>query len=206
MVTGLQLIMAGRFDESYAARLTRFNWENLFNKAPALFRCLSNRLAREYSFTFIDSRTGLGDTSGICTMLLPNVLILVFTPNTQSLTGIEHLVRTAADYRANASDPRELRVYPLPPRVDNQVEHFRHVWRMGDPKDPLFGTVEGYQPMFQEVLESVVGMDGPDAAARLTEYFDVVQVPHSADYSYGERLCFASSSPSDSLSIRGSYE
>ena len=205
-VTGVQLIMAGRFDDSYAERLTRINWEELFNKAPALFRCLSDRLAREYSFTFVDSRTGLSDTSGICTMLLPDVLIMVFTPNSQSLTGIEHLVRKAVNYRANASDSRGLRVYPLPSRVDNQVEDFRRVWRMGDPQHPLFGKVQGYQPMFQEVLRSVLGMDGADAPARLTEYFHAVQVPHNADYSYGERLCFASTSPSDDLSIRRSYE
>jgi eukaryotic-like serine/threonine-protein kinase len=205
-VTGLQLMMAGRFDDSYAERLTRFNWEQLFNNAPGLFRCLSDRLAREHSFTFVDSRTGLSDTSGICTMLLPDVLILVFTPNNQSLTGIEHLVRKAANYRANASDSRKLRAYPLPSRVDNQVEHFRHVWRMGDPQHPLFGTVLGYQPMFEKVFNSVLEIGGADALEHLTDYFDVVQVPHSADYSYGERLCFALTSPNDSLSIRGSYE
>ncbi|MDT3777683.1 tetratricopeptide repeat protein [Nitrospira sp. MA-1] len=205
-VTGLNLIMAGQFDDTYAQRLSHFNWEDLFAKAPGVFRCLADRLAREYSFTFVDSRTGLSDTSGICTMLLPNVLVVVFTPNNQSLTGIEHLVRKAVDYRSSASDSRELRVYPLPSRVDNQVEHFRHVWRMGDSQNKLFGTVKGYQPLFQEVLEFTLGMDGKEAPHRLAEYFDVIQVPHSADYSYGERLCFQTSAPGDSLSLRGSYE
>ena len=205
-VPGMHVIMAGQFDEDYGQRLARFNWESLFAKSPALFRCLAERLAREYSFTFVDSRTGLSDTSGICTMLLPNVLVVVFTPNNQSLTGIEHLVRKAVDYRSSASDSRELRVYPLPSRVDNQVEHFRHVWRMGDSQHPLFGRVKGYQPLFQEMLQSALGMAGAETSVRLSEYFDVVQVPHNADYSYGERLCFASSTPGDSLSIRGSYE
>jgi eukaryotic-like serine/threonine-protein kinase len=205
-VTGLKLMTAGCFDDSYDRRLTRFDWEGLHRKAPALFRCLGERLAREYCFTFVDSRTGLSDTSGICTMLLPDVLVMVFTPNQQSLTGIDHLVRRAVEYRSGAADSRALRVYPLPSRVDNQVESFRQVWRHGTAHHELFGRVTGYQPMFSGILESTLGMDGADASLRLTEYFDVVQVPHSADYSYGERLCFDPDAPSDSLSIRGAYE
>ena len=206
LVTGIRLIVAGQFDDSYDKRLSRFDWEKLFTKAPALFRALAARLAREYSFTFVDSRTGLSDTSGVCTMLLPDVLVVVFTPNNQSLTGITHLVKKAVDYRAAGTDSRALRVYPMPSRVDNQVEHFRQVWRMGDPQHPLFGQVLGYQPMFQEIFQSSLGMTTTGAAQPLSAYFDVVQVPHSADYSYGERLCFDSMSSGDSLSIRGSYE
>ncbi|MGB5055212.1 MAG: tetratricopeptide repeat protein, partial [Nitrospirales bacterium] len=205
-IGGMNLILAGRFDETYDQRLSHFNWEGLYAKAPALYRCLAERWAREYSFTFVDSRTGLSDTSGICTILLPNVLVVVFTPNNQSLTGIEHLVRKAVAYRTNASDSRGLNVYPLPSRVDNQVEHFRRIWRMGDSQHALFGTVKGYQPLFQKIFESEFEMGESEAQVRLTEYFDVVQVPHSADYSYGERLCFDVSTPSDSLSVRGSYE
>jgi cellulose biosynthesis protein BcsQ/uncharacterized protein (DUF2267 family) len=202
----LKLMPAGVFDDTYHLRLSRFDWEELHRKAPALFRCLAGRLARDYSLTFVDSRTGLSDTSGICTMLLPDVLVMVFTPNQQSLTGIEHLVRKAVSYRSEAAESRVLRVYPLPSRVDNQVEHFRHVWRHGAAKHELFGDVIGYQPIFAEIFGSSLGMAGDDAMARLSEYFDVVQVPYSADYSYGERLCFASNAASDSLSMRVAYE
>jgi cellulose biosynthesis protein BcsQ len=206
----LQLIVAGRFSKDYDERLQRFNWPQLFTRAPALFRALSARLAAEHSFVFVDSRTGLSDTSGISTMLLPDVLVVVFTPNSQSLTGIDHLVRKAVDYRAKAPDLRPLRVYPLVSRVDNQVEYFRQVWRMGDAQHPLFGAVAGYQPLFADLFGSLF----PDAQAkqlaeltpRLGEYFDQVQVPHASDYAFGERLCFTQQASGDSLSIRGAYE
>ena len=199
---GLQLMLAGRFDESYDQRLAAFDWHRLFAKAPSLFRCLSDRFAHEYSFTFIDARTGLSDTSGICTMLLPDVMVVVFTPNTQSLTGIEHLVRRALAYREAAVDGRSLRIYPLPSRVDTQVESFRQTWRMGDSSHPLFGTVNGYQPVFEGLLAS----GGAGSSVALGPYFDVVQVPHTADYAYGERLCFTTAASGDSLSIRNAYE
>ena len=205
-IKGLHLIVSGRFDSTYDQRLTRFDWEALYAKAPALFRCLGARFAREYSYTFVDSRTGLSDTSGICTMLLPSVLVVVFTPNSQSLTGIEHLVRRAMSYRESGADSRELRIYPLPSRVDNQVEHFRQVWRMGDPHHSLFGTVTGYQPLFERVFETMIASGGLDASAQLGEYFDAVQIPHTADYAYGERLCFVSAASADNLSIRNSFE
>jgi len=69
----LILIKAGCFNEDYDRRVSRFDWEKLFRKAPALFRCMGERFAREYSFAFVDSRTGISDTTGICTMLLPDV-------------------------------------------------------------------------------------------------------------------------------------
>ncbi|MGH8524571.1 MAG: hypothetical protein ACREXY_10240 [Gammaproteobacteria bacterium] len=204
---GLALIKAGSFNDSYDRRVARFDWEGLFRKAPALFRCLAEHLAGQYSFTFVDSRTGLSDTTGICTTLLPDVLVVVFTPNNQSLTGIEHLVRKAVDYRTTSRDLRDLRVYPMPSRVDNQLEHFRHVWRMGVDQHPLFGAVFGYQPLFAAVFAEALNKE-TTPKTHFHEYFDMVQIPHSADYAYGERLCCAPSAngTSDNLSIRNSYE
>ena len=204
--TTLHLMPAGRFGADYDERLASFNWIALFAKAPALFRAFSDRLSALYSFVFIDSRTGLSDTSGICTMLLPDALVMVFTPNNQSLTGIEHLVRKAVAYRETASDGRPLRVYPMASRVDNQVEHFRRVWRLGDASHPLFGAVTGYQPLFQALFDQTTAVGEAELASGLGEYFDQVQVPHAADYAFGERLCFGPQSSSDSLSIRGAYE
>src|SRR5215813_53681 len=200
----VSLIPAGRFDDTYPERVNHLDWEDLFNKAPAIFRQFASRLARDYSFVFIDSRTGLSDTSGICTMLLPDVLVVIFTPNAQSLTGIEKLVRSAASYRVHASDSRSLRVYPLPSRVDVQVERFRVVWRRGASDHEIFGNVTGYQPLFQTLFGSAFGM--PEASSQISDYFDAVQIPHISDYSYGERLCFGVQSPADNLSIRSSYE
>ena len=80
------------------------DWEKLYANAPGLFRALASKFSSEYAFTFIDARTGLSDTSGICTMLLPDVLTVVFTPNRQSLTGVEHMVRQAHAYRAQSTN------------------------------------------------------------------------------------------------------
>jgi hypothetical protein len=51
-------------------------------------------------------------------MLMPETLVVVFTPNLQSLDGVVDLVRDAAHYRGQSDDLRPLLVYPLPSRIE----------------------------------------------------------------------------------------
>lgn len=204
-ISGLFLMQAGRFDDDYHARLTGFRWEELYSRAPGIFRAIAARFAREFSFTLIDARTGLSDTFGLCTALLPDTLVSVFTPNRQSLAGINHVVRMALQYRAKSTDLRPLIVYPLVSRVDTSNEHYRRAWRDGCVADPTFGDVDGFQPMFRDIFRILFDM--PDEAeSRLGYYFDVVQVPHSADYAFGERLVIAPAAANDRYSLRKSFE
>lgn len=201
-VDGLDVIKAGRFaDGDYATRVNRFGWEALYRSAPPLFGAMAEWLGRRYAFTFIDSRTGVTDVSGICTMLLPDTLAVVFTPNAQSLTGIGKLVEQAAAYRRQSSaDLRPLQVYPLVSRVEGQREDLRGLWRFGG-ESPMFGRVEGFQPQFEALLRRCCGADGD-----LSAYFGAIQVPHSPDYAYGERTVFDEFALDDSLSLRQNYE
>ncbi|MEO8132580.1 MAG: tetratricopeptide repeat protein [Betaproteobacteria bacterium] len=205
----VRLIKAGCFGDDYSTRVTRFSWERLYQQAPGIFRALAARLSREYAYTFIDARTGLSDTSGVCTMLLPDVLVVVFTPNRQSLTGIEHLVRKAVGYRRESSDLRSLRVYPLPSRVELTSEDLRAIWQRGTTQHPIFGEVEGYQNLFARLFAEL-GLTQRKVESATSpewiEYFDRVMVPHSPDYAYGERLCFTQQSSSDRLSLRTAFE
>jgi len=200
-LAGTRVIKAGRFDDSYAQRLSRMNWESLFAQAPGIFRALATRLQRDFAYIFVDARTGLSDTSGICTMLLPDVLVLVFTPNRQSLSGIEHLVREASKYRRSSSDLRSLRIYPLPSRVELSSEDYRQAWQRGALQHPVFGNVDGYQSLFDRLFAEMHGQE-----VDMTAYLDLVQVPHSPDYAYGERLCFTTEASRDRLSLRIAYE
>jgi tetratricopeptide (TPR) repeat protein/cellulose biosynthesis protein BcsQ len=206
-VPGLPIhaMCAGRATEDYDTRLAAISWDRLFAQAPSLFRALAARFAETYSLTFVDSRTGLTDTGGICSMLLPDALVVVFTPNHQSLTGIEHLMNKASRYRSESTDLRPLRIYPLASRVDTTTEHFRTIWRQGGSAAPIFGDVRGYQPMFTETFERSAGISAA-AQRALGAYFDRVQIPHSADYAFGERLCFVPGTSADTLSVRSSYE
>ena len=122
-VSGVRIMRAGHnHDGAYSRRVGTFDWEALFTRAPGVYREFADRLTALYSWVLVDSRTGVTDISGICTSLLPERLVVVFTPNRQSLTGVHELVTRAIDYRRQSDDLRPLLVYPLPSRIEASRE------------------------------------------------------------------------------------
>jgi cellulose biosynthesis protein BcsQ len=192
----LNIVRAGRNDDGqYSRRVNTFNWEALFRRAPTVYRRFAERLAQTFRYVLIDSRTGVSDISGICTSLLPEKLVVVFTPNRQSLTGVRELVERATTYRKGSDDLRPLLVYPLPSRIEASLEDQRANWRFGS-RDL---NIVGYQPMFQEVLAKVYALPRCD----LNPYFDEVQIQQTPDYAYGEEIAVRRGS--DRFSLANSY-
>jgi MinD-like ATPase involved in chromosome partitioning or flagellar assembly len=138
-IPGLKLLTAGRFDSEYSSRVNAFNWNALYNRSPFLIHAFAEKLEEDYCCVLIDSRTGLSDISGICTMLMPSTLVVVFTPNRQSLTGVEDVIRRARTYRKQSSDLRPLVVFPLASRIDTAEKDLREMWRFGDTKRDILG-------------------------------------------------------------------
>jgi len=198
-VSSLYLLKAGRFErknpETYSARVNTFDWEALYQKSPKLIRVLAERLAETYQYVLIDSRTGITDISGICTMLLPEKLVVVFTPNRQSILGGLKLIERATEYRRESSDLRPLVVFPLVSRVEANEPMLREEWRFGS-KD-----VTGYQPEFEKVLKEVYGLKD----VSLKHYFDEMQIQHIPRYAYGEEIAVLAEKIEDKFSLKRSY-
>jgi hypothetical protein len=198
-ISGLSLLKAGRFTaddpNEYSERVNRFSWENLFKKSPHLMRVFAETLAKQYAYVLIDSRTGVTDISGITTMLLPEKLVVVFTPNLQSLKGGLELVRRATDYRKESVDLRPLTVFPLVSRVEANEPDLRHDWRLGNAEH------EGYQPEFEKILSEVYG-----EKITLNHYFDDLQIQHIPRYAYGEEVAVLIEKTTDKFSLRRSYQ
>jgi hypothetical protein len=193
----LHLLKAGCFDESYAAKIAAYEWPALYDRSPHLLRCFADRLARDYSFVVIDSRTGLADTAGICTMLMPEVLVTVFTPSRQSLFGVIDIVRESVMYRATSDDLRPLLVYPLPSRIESLEPALRQSWRYGDPS----AGVPGFQPIFEEAFKEIYDLPACD----LSSYFDDVQIQQVPSYAYGEEIALLVEETQDRFSLTQSY-
>ncbi len=197
-ISALHLLKAGRFDATYPTRVNTFQWAALYTRAPFLLRAFAEWLTAQYQYVLIDSRTGLTDVSGICTMLLPEKLVVVFTPNRQSLTGLLDLVRRATDYRRQAEDLRPLLAFPLPSRIEAAEPQLREDWRLGNAERGIVG----YQPQFEALLQEVY--DLPEC--HLETYFDEVQIQHIPRYAYGEDIAVLVERRSDRLSLTRSYE
>ena len=92
----LDLLSSGFGARDYSKRLGNFSWSKFYRKmSGAWLEELRQQWRERYDYVFVDSRTGLSDSSGICTIQLPDVLVLVFTANDQSFDGGLKVVSSA---------------------------------------------------------------------------------------------------------------
>ncbi|MCS0591309.1 hypothetical protein ACFQ09_25905 [Massilia norwichensis] len=164
----LYLMRAGCFDDSYGERVDRLDWDALFCACPALFRSFAAHLTRRFAHVLVDCRSGRSAATSVCTALLPDKMVGLFTPEPRSLDGLGGVVRRALDYRCSHEDEqRPLLVYPLPSPPDGTVEG-RLSWRHGD---------AGHgRPGYQALLEGLLGECYGLAGVGLDSYLDEVQL------------------------------
>jgi photosystem II stability/assembly factor-like uncharacterized protein/Mrp family chromosome partitioning ATPase len=134
----IDLLVAGRQGPLYGKRLNAFNWVDFYVKLGGrrLLSLARQQMRSLYDYVLIDSRTGVSDTSGICTVEMPDSLVVCFTLNDQSIigaSGVAHDVMNQREaYLAPTSAPTDspqtssaptvpevpFRVFPVPTRVE----------------------------------------------------------------------------------------
>jgi cellulose biosynthesis protein BcsQ len=122
----LDLILAGRQDDSYVERMQRLDWGRLYAESEmgAFLERLRQDWKQNYDFILIDSRTGITDIGGICTVQLPDLLVLLFTANDQSLYGSLDTVRRAERVRRDLPvDRAKLLTLPVVTRFEVRREY-----------------------------------------------------------------------------------
>lgn len=165
----LYLMRAGCFDDSFGERADRMDWDGLFAACPALFRAFAAHLTRHFRHVLIDCRGGRSAAVSVCTTLLPDRLVGLFTPNGRSLEGLAGVVTRAIEYRCSHEEAqRPLLVYPVPCGVDGVDAERRMLWRRGD----LHKGVAGYQPRLEQLLRNCYGL----SQISLDSYLDEVQL------------------------------
>lgn len=190
--SNLTLMPAGRFGEDYAEQVRSFHWRGLFEDFAEVFGILREELAERYDEVFVDSRTGVTDAGSLTTVVLPDTLVVVFSPNEQSLGGGIEIARQASRMhdslfkRKGATGPLE--IVPLLSRVERGEVRERNKW-VGD-------AAERYSKLFVDLL------GWPDRRDDFVRYFDEVHVPQSSYYAFGEKLAVVDSKSKD-LKERG---
>ncbi len=120
----LSLLLAGKIDESYDSRLAALNWQDFYAKdaGASAVETLREQLAGMADVVLIDSRTGFTDAGGICTIQIPDGVVLMTAPNQQSLEGIDRVARGIAkapkEARAGRDKPRMWLVTSRVPMVE----------------------------------------------------------------------------------------
>lgn len=111
----LDFVGAGRQGSTYSTRINSFQWKDFYERygGGAFLEGMKAIAKERYDYVLIDSRTGVSDTSGICTIQLPDTLVVCFTLNNQSVEGAAEVAARVATARG------DMRILPVPMRIEN---------------------------------------------------------------------------------------
>ncbi|HEY0990297.1 MAG TPA: TIR domain-containing protein [Kofleriaceae bacterium] len=117
---GIDFVPAGQQGPAYAERVRSVDWRRFYDVlgGGVLLEALKQQLREDYDYVLIDSRTGISDTAGICTVQMPDDLVVCFTLNQQSIKGAAAAAESAWVHRLKPSGEPGLRVWPLPTRIE----------------------------------------------------------------------------------------
>lgn len=181
----LDFVSAGRHDATYSYRVSTFDWSAFYTRLDggSFIDALRESMRASYDWILIDSRTGLSDTAGICTVELPDILVNCFTLNTQCIEGAVSVATSARDQRTE----RPLRVLPVPVRVEEAEKAKLEISR------------DYARARFTGFLDHVERGDHD-------RYWGDVEVPYKPFYAYEETLAVFGDRPHQSGTLLAAYE
>ncbi|WP_433210482.1 FxSxx-COOH system tetratricopeptide repeat protein [Dactylosporangium sp. CS-047395] len=180
----IDLLSAGRQVPEYSTRVSTFNWDDFYDRlgGQAFLTALRDELRRDHDFILIDSRTGLSDNAGICTVFLPDALVNCFTMSTQSIDGAVAIARSVRKLR---TEPIE--IFPVPTRVEDGEQT----------------KLERSRSYARHRFESFVPASDPRA---IEEYWGSVEIPYKIYYAYEEILAAFGDRPRQEGTLLSAYE
>lgn len=175
----IDLISAGRQNSSYASLVNSFNWKNFYERGGGVFiNHVFKEIKELYDYVLIDSRTGVSDTSGICTVQLPDYLIILATPNNQGIEGASSIASSVHELWQKGIDKNKRslprKIFPVLSRVD------------GDEKEKLDLARAYFKDRFNKFIDHIPKKD---------YYLGQVELPYYAYYGYEEILATFADKP-----------
>jgi MinD-like ATPase involved in chromosome partitioning or flagellar assembly/tetratricopeptide (TPR) repeat protein len=178
------LLPSGReTDVDYVSKLESFDWETFFARGGgAVIETMREQWLGAFDITLIDSRTGLSDACGVCTIQLPDILVALFTANYQSLYGVRDIIRLAIDARARlAYDRMQLSVLPLLSRFSSGTEFVESQEWIGRTAKTLSEFYADWLPTWLKPIQVV----------------EALKIPQVDYFGFGEKLAVVEQGISD---------
>jgi cellulose biosynthesis protein BcsQ len=120
----LDFVPAGRQGTLYTERVNSFDWEIFYERfgGGQFLEIVKEKMRAKYDYILIDSQTGIKDSSGICTVQMPDRLVVFFTANEQSISGAAGVADSInKQWQENGEEsrpPNEWLIYPVLARTD----------------------------------------------------------------------------------------
>jgi MinD-like ATPase involved in chromosome partitioning or flagellar assembly/predicted nucleic acid-binding Zn-ribbon protein len=188
----IDLLGAGRQVSSYGMRVNNFDWNGFYSRfggGAFLDECV-RQMREAYDFVLVDSRTGISDTSGICTVHLPDTLVIFYTLNNQSIEGASGIARDVSGQRHKSASDKPFRVFPVATRVELAE------------KDKLEARRLLARNRFESLLETI-----PELSPTQREtYWGEMEVLYDPYYAYEEVLAAIADSPNCQNSVLATFQ
>jgi MinD-like ATPase involved in chromosome partitioning or flagellar assembly len=194
----IDLLPAGRQGPAYTRKLNAFNWVDFYEKlgGRGLLDVAKTQMRGIYDYILIDSRTGVSDTSGICTVEMPDTLVVCFTLNDQSIRGAAAVAESVREQRRSrpaetadqqnqggGADHDDFRIFPVPTRVEITSERDKR---------------EAALDLAKETFSTFLTDMSPEAQAR---YWGSVQMAYFPFYAFEEIPAVFGDQPNELLSL-----
>ncbi|GAA2868154.1 hypothetical protein Acy02nite_09290 [Actinoplanes cyaneus] len=179
----IDFVPSGRQAPEYSDTVSNFDWETFYSRlnGAEFLVSLAQDMREHYDVVLIDSRTGLSDNAGICTVTLPDTVVNCFAYNNQSIEGA---VAVANDIRRLGND---IRILPVPSRVEDGEAAKLNKRRVLA------------QQKFSEFV-SALGHADP------SKYWGQVEQPYKPFYAYEETLATFGDRPHQENDLLAAYE
>ena len=171
----LHLISSGKQDENYFDKIRKFDIDTFYDELDGGYHLenLRKELKENYDFVLIDSRTGITDNGGICTIQLPDINVLLFTATDQGFNGILDVSLKAQKAHQNLPFERQKLIsIPIPSRFDNQTEFkISQEW--------LDKFAKELKPIYNDWLPTFI---------KQRQIVEITKIPYVPYFSFGEKL------------------
>jgi cellulose biosynthesis protein BcsQ len=176
----IDILPPGRQNLDYGASISNLDWEHFYGQLSGgeFFDAMRADMARNYDFVLIDCPPGLSDFSGVC-LQFADVLVVCFTLSTYSIEGAAAI--------AERTWRQEAILLPVPVRVDPTKKDRADAGRAF-------------------AMKCLSDLPAGLSEERRREYWNAVEVPYQASYSYEEMLAVFGDPPGQQNSVLASFE
>ncbi|MFN0037211.1 MAG: KGGVGR-motif variant AAA ATPase [Saprospiraceae bacterium] len=190
--TPLNLLVSGKSNGDYSDQLRAFNVSEFYKKYDGahVIEDFRKELLATYDYILIDSRTGVTDFGGICTIQMPDILVILLTATEQGLNGTAKIAEKAqAAHAALPFDREKLLIMPVPSRIDQSEYALTQEW--------LNKIATRLKPYYEDWVPAQID---------LNEFIRLIKLPYIPYFSYGEKLPVIEQGVSDPTGLGYAYE
>jgi len=185
----LSFLSAGNtFNGKYIDKLNSLDWDEMYeeNNLGSYLEKVRTEWKSAYDYVLIDSRTGISDIGGICTIQMPDVLALIYTANDQNIEGILDIAtRVKAAQNHFIFERSSIITVPILSRFDQREEYLIGVeW------------LEKCSNMMTDLYS-----DWINKSTSVRDFVSLTKIPYFSYWSFGEKLAVTQESGKDPETI-----